>query len=140
MRKCPCYSAVDIDLGSRIITACMNDKWAERRRFPRYFTRLEVAAYSGSNTIKGWITQIGRGGCLIVPTLPPPQSPELRLSIQLADGLPPVNCIGEIVYSIRDKGTGVAFREISVYNQDRITEFFEGHAAPQESSGAQSGS
>ena len=44
--------------------------------------------------------------------------------------MPSVNCKGEIVYSVRDRGTGVAFTEISIYNQDRITEFFEKRQAP----------
>jgi len=39
--------------------------------------------------------------------------------------LAPINCKGEVVYSINDRGTGVAFTEISLYNQERITEFFE---------------
>ena len=114
----------------------MDDNPAQRRRFPRYSARLEVSVYSGTNTLKGHITQVGRGGCLIFPPLHSQQSPEVRLSFQLADGLPPINCIGEIVYSINDKGTGVAFSEISVYNQDRITEFFENRTTLRVSPGA----
>jgi hypothetical protein len=49
--------------------------------------------------------------------------------VQLDDGLPSINCKGEIVYSIRDRGAGIAFREISEYNLDRITAFFEGKLA-----------
>jgi len=45
--------------------------------------------------------------------------------------LPSINCKGEIVYSISDRGTGVAFTEISLYNQDRITQFFEKQLAAQ---------
>lgn len=46
------------------------------------------------------------------------------MSFQLSDGTPPINCKGEIVYNIQNLGTGIAFTEISVYNQNRITEFF----------------
>jgi hypothetical protein len=75
--------------------------------------------------VQGRIAQISRGGCLVFPPLPPHQNPELRLSFRLAEDYPYINCKGEVAYSIKDKGTGVAFTEISQYNQDLITEHFE---------------
>jgi hypothetical protein len=108
----------------------MSDGPAQRRRFPRYQCNLEVTIYLDSKCIQARIPQVSRGGCLIFPPVPPHHSPAIKLSFQLADGLPSINCKGEIVYSISDRGTGVAFTEISLYNQDRISDFFEkGQAA-----------
>lgn len=102
----------------------MGDEQVQRRRFPRYPTNLQVIVYVNAKAIQTRIPQISRGGCLIFPPLPAFQNPEIKLSFSLGDGLPPINCRGEIVYSINDRGTGVAFTAISLYNQDRITEFF----------------
>ena len=103
----------------------MADEGIQRRRFPRYPANIEVTVYLDSGAIHTLMPQISRGGCLIFPPLPPHQSPDIKLSFHLGDGLPSINCKGEIVYSITDRGTGVAFTEISLYNQDRITQFFE---------------
>ena len=96
----------------------------QRRRHPRYLADLEVTVYVGTKAIPARITNISRGGCLVFPPLPAQQSAEIKLSFRLGDDQGPVNCKGEIVYSINDRGTGVAFREISLYNQDRVSEFF----------------
>jgi hypothetical protein len=103
----------------------MSDGPIQKRRFPRYRADLEVTIYLDSKCIQSRIPQVSRGGCLVFPPVPPHQSPAIKLSFRLADGLPSINCKGEIVYSINDQGTGVAFTEISLYNQDRITDFFE---------------
>ncbi len=99
------------------------------RRYPRYRTSTIIIVYHGSDSRECNILQISRGGCLVVPTLPFQQSSEVRLSFRLSDDLPAINCKGEIVYGIRDKGTGIAFTEISVYNQDLITSHFESQVA-----------
>jgi len=75
------------------------------------------------------IVTISRGGCLVSPPLGPQASPECKLSFHLDEGEPPINCKGEVVYTIGDLGTGVAFTEISLYNQDRISGHFEKLAA-----------
>lgn len=103
----------------------MADEGIQRRRFPRYPANIEVTVYLDSGASQTHMPQVSRGGCLIFPPLPPHQSPSIKLSFSLGDSLPPINCKGEIVYSISDRGTGVAFTEISLYNQDRITQFFE---------------
>lgn len=97
----------------------------EKRRFPRYSCDLRVTVYTDSGVVQSRISQLSRGGCLIFPLLPASKSPEVKISFGLVEGDPPINCKGEVVYSIRDRGTGVAFTEISIYNQDRITEHFE---------------
>ena len=102
----------------------MPEEGIQRRRHPRYPSDLAVTVYLDSGVIQTRIPQISRGVCLIFPPLPAHQSPEIMLSFGLEDGLPPVNCKGEIVYTINARGSGVAFTEISVYNQDRITSFF----------------
>jgi hypothetical protein len=43
----------------------------------------------------------------------------------LGEDSPSINCKGEIAYSISDRGTGIAFTEISIYQQDLITQYFE---------------
>lgn len=113
----------------------MPDEPLQKRRFPRYKTAVAVTVYQGGTVCQAQIVNISRGGCLIFPPLPPAENPELRLSFCLPDGSTYINCKGEVVYSISDKGTGVAFREISIYNQDRITEFFEKRLAPEKSAG-----
>ncbi len=114
----------------------MADEGALKRRFPRYRTGLDVVVYQGSQARQGRITQISRGGILIFPPLAPAQSPEIKLSFRLADDQPYINCKGEIAYSISDKGTGVAFTEISLYNQDLITAFFDKQLAAEKPAGA----
>ena len=96
----------------------------EQRRFPRYFCDLRVTVYMDSGVAQTRIAQVSRGGCLIFPLLPHYRSPEVKISFALLEGDAPINCKGEIVYSVKDRGTGVAFTEISIYNQDRITDFF----------------
>jgi hypothetical protein len=103
----------------------MPEEGIQRRRHPRYLCDVAVTVYLDSGIIQTRIPQISRGGCLIYPPLPGHKSPEVKLSMGLEDGLPPVNCKGEIVYTINARGSGVAFTEISLYNQDRITAFFE---------------
>ncbi len=101
----------------------------QRRRFPRYRAKLAVTLYLGSRIAQGSIVNISRGGCLIFPPLAEEPSAGIKISFSLNDGEPPINCKGEIVYTIQDRGTGVGFTEISVYNQDRITAHFEKLAA-----------
>jgi len=102
----------------------MPDEGVQRRRFPRYPSDLAVTVYMDMKVVQTRIPQISRGGCLIFPPLPPHHSAEIKLSFSLEDGLPSVNCKGEIVYTVNDRGSGVAFTEISLYNQERITSFF----------------
>jgi hypothetical protein len=97
----------------------------QRRRFPRYPCDLAVMVYQGTNTFQARLQQLSRGGCLIVPAFSAGSSPEIKLSFRISEDLPPINCKGEVVYSINDRGAGVAFTEISLHNQDLITGFFE---------------
>jgi PilZ domain-containing protein len=103
----------------------MDEKPLRARRYARYGTDLEIIIHQDPHPIRGRITQISRGGCLIFPALPPQPTPHLRMSFRLHQELPSINCMGEIVYNIADKGTGVALTEISEYNQELITKFFE---------------
>lgn len=103
----------------------MDEPQRPTRRFPRYHTDLDVTVSRGSLVSRSQITQISQGGCLIYPPLSAQESPEVRLSFRLDAGLPPINCKGEIVYTVVDKGTGTAFTEISPYNQDLITQHFK---------------
>jgi len=102
----------------------------DQRKHARYHTDLEILIYQGQNTLHGRIRQISRGGCLVFPSLPPLPNQPLRISFRLAEDAAYINCKGEVVYDFADKGTGVAFTEISAYNQDLITEYFEKHPAP----------
>ena len=86
----------------------MDEHSVSRRRYVRYNTDLEVAIQQEGGTFGGRITQISRGGCLIYPALPAELAPHVKVSFRLSDQLPPINCYGEIVYNILDKGTGVA--------------------------------
>jgi len=103
----------------------MADLGASNRRFPRYLTDTEVMIYQGQKMIKARIKQISRGGCLVLPQLPPTGNEALRISFRLSEDAAFINCKGDVVYSFPDKGTGIAFTEISEYNQDRITSAFD---------------
>lgn len=103
----------------------MPEESLQRRRFPRYPCELEVTVWQGAQTLQARLLQISRGGCLLFPALAAGASPEIKLSFRISADLPAVNCKGEVVYSIQDRGSGVAFTEISEYNRDLITDFFE---------------
>lgn len=107
----------------------------DQRKFPRYFTDTEIIVYQAIGTVTGRIMQISRGGCLVFPPLPSASNPSIKMSFRLADVLPFINCKGEIVYSVRDRGTGIVFREISEYYRDLITEFFEKRLAAEKAAG-----
>jgi PilZ domain len=114
----------------------MSDEGIQRRRFPRYVTDLDATVYLGSGALEAHIAQISRGGCLINPPLPSQPTPGIKLSFRLAEDLPYINCKAEIVYNVMDRGTGIAFTEISEYNKDLITEFYEKQPAAEKSSGS----
>ncbi len=103
----------------------MDQPKVSRRRYARYSTDLPVTVHNEDGAFQGRITQISRGGCLIYPSLPADLPAHVKVTFNLSESLPPINCHGEIVYNIRDKGTGVALIEISEAQQDAITEFFE---------------
>ncbi len=102
----------------------MENTGPQRRRFPRYRSNLEVTVYVGTKAIPARIAQLSRGGCLVNPPLPAQPTSAVKLSFRLSEDLGPINCIGEIVYNISDVGTGIAFTEISIHNQDLITDYF----------------
>lgn len=98
---------------------------AQKRRHPRYATDLEVTVYLASGATQTRIKQISRGGCLVFPPLPPQTSSAIKISFRFSEDLPYINCKAEVAYSIMDKGSGIAFTEISEYNQDLISKHFE---------------
>jgi c-di-GMP-binding flagellar brake protein YcgR len=101
----------------------------QERRSPRFRVNLDATVYVESATVRTRITSLSLGGCLVYPPLSPTPSTVIRLSFLLPDGATSINCKGEIVYTIHDRGTGIAFTEISQYHQERIAEFFEGQPA-----------
>ena len=104
----------------------MEEESLEKRKFRRYPVDLETIVYQGGGTAQGQIVQISRGGCLLkMPPPVPAQELEMRLSFRLHPDLPSINCKGDAIYYVADQGTGVAFTEISAYNQDLITSHFE---------------
>ena len=111
----------------------MADEVLGKRKYPRYRCNVAVIIYQDPTAGQAHISNISRGGCLIYPPLTSQENPELRLSFRLSDDLPYINCKGEIVYTITDKGTGVRFSEISIYNQDLITEYFEKQSGAEKS-------
>ena len=114
----------------------MTDQGVANRRFPRYHAKVDVIIYLSTKVAQGHITQISRGGCLILPSLPSQPSPGVKMSFRLSEELPYINCKAEIVYNMIDKGTGIAFTEISQFNQDLITEFFNKQVAAEKPAGA----
>lgn len=104
----------------------MPEEGIQRRRYPRYPTSLDATVYTTSAALQAHIAQISRGGCLINPPLPPQSSPGIKLTFRLSADSPYINCKAEIVYTVMDRGSGIAFTEISEFNRDLITSFFEG--------------
>ncbi len=104
----------------------MEEEFAQKRKFRRYPADLETIVYQGGGTAQGRIVQISRGGCLLKMPLPAAaQGMVMHLSFCLCADLPNINCKGEAVYYVADRGAGVAFTEISAYYQDLITSHFE---------------
>ena len=103
----------------------MPDEGIQRRRFPRYSTSLDATVYTASAALQAHIAQISRGGCLIFPPLPPQSSPGIKLTFRLSAESPYINCKAEIVYTIMDRGSGIAFTEISEFNRELIADFFK---------------
>jgi PilZ domain-containing protein len=103
----------------------MPDEAIQRRRYPRYPTSIEATVYTAKGAFQAHIAQISRGGCLIFPPLPAQPSPGIKLTFRLSDERPYINCKAEIVYTVMDRGSGIAFTEISEFNRELITEFFE---------------
>jgi hypothetical protein len=111
----------------------MPDEGLQRRRYPRYPTSLDATVYLATGAIEARIVQISRGGCLIFPPLPQQPSAGIKLSFQLTPDMPSINCKAEIVYSIMDRGSGIAFTEISEYNRELIRDHFEKAPAEEKS-------
>lgn len=109
--------------------SAMPDEGIQRRRYPRYPTSLEATVYTATGALQAHIAQISRGGCLIFPPLPPQSSPALKLTFRLSAESPYINCKAEVVYTVMDRGSGIAFTEISEFNRDLITDFFENQTA-----------
>ncbi len=105
--------------------SAMPDEGIQRRRYPRYQTNLEATVYTAKGALHAHIAQISRGGCLIFPPLPPQPSPGIKLTFRLSEETPYINCKAEIVYTIMDRGSGIAFTEISEFNRELIRDFFE---------------
>lgn len=108
----------------------MAEAYSADRKHPRYRAGLDVLIWAGSQAVETRIVQVSRGGCLVFPPIPPQASPEVRLSFRLSEDAPPINCKGEVTYTVSDRGTGIAFTEISLYNQDLITQHFEKQPSP----------
>lgn len=114
----------------------MPDPAVQRRRHPRYLVDLEVIVYRPGDALRAHATTISRGGCLIFPPLTDPTSSLIKMSFRISEDLPYINCKGQVVYSIQDRGTGVAFTEISQFNQDLITDYFERRLAAEKQAGS----
>ncbi len=102
----------------------MPEDASSKRRYPRYHASLDVTVHDGSHDMRARITQISQGGCLVTPCLEAPASSDLRLSFKLSEDVEAINCKGEIVYSISDVGTGIAFTEISLRSRELIAQHF----------------
>ena len=109
----------------RTIVKGMDEKSYKPRRYERYATSLDVVIHGETEPIHAHITQLSRGGCQIIPALPPQPTPFVKMSFRLSKDLPSIDCTGEIIYSIEGKGTGIALAEMSEDSQEMISAFFE---------------
>jgi len=103
----------------------MDENSYRPRRYVRYPANLDVIIHGETEHIRAHIIQLSRGGCQILPALPPQPTPFVKMSFRLSKDLPSIDCTGEIIYSIEGKGTGIALAEISEDSQEMISTFFE---------------
>ena len=100
-----------------------------RRQYPRYKTNIPATLTTDKGEFQINIIQIGRGGCLVFSSLLLFTLPKVDLTFQLDEGLPLFRITGRILYTIHNKGTGIAFSGLSGMERDAIERFLSGRGA-----------
>ncbi len=97
-----------------------------RRQSARYKTNVPATLTTDKSEFQVNIIQISRAGCLVFPPILQFTDPNLNLTFQLDEGLPSFRTSGRIIYTIHNKGTGIAFSGLSEMERNAIERFFSG--------------
>ncbi|MDD5084535.1 MAG: PilZ domain-containing protein [Candidatus Omnitrophica bacterium] len=110
------------------------------RRFPRLDIKCEVFIrdQESSYTVSTHTENVGAGGVCIVLAKPLRRYSIVEIKLYLGDNLPPVECVGKVVWIIEEKtlsvperkyDMGVEFLTISHFDRERIRKFLSKEAA-----------
>ncbi len=104
----------------------LTEKEPGRRQYPRYKTNFPATLTTDKGGFETHIIQISRGGCLVFSSIVLYTDPKVDLTFQLDEELPLFRITGRIIYTIHNKGTGIAFSGLSEMERDAIVRFFSG--------------
>ena len=97
----------------------------EHRQFPRYKAKtLVTMTMMDGQTHQRNIINISGGGCLVSPPVLESAHAGGILTFQVGETHVPIRADGEIVYTNYDRGTGIAFTQISEPSRKFIDSFF----------------
>ena len=108
----------------------LTEKEPGRRQYPRYKTNFPATLTTDKGGLETHIIQISRGGCLVFSSILLFTDPKVDLTFQLDEELPLFRITGRIIYTIHNKGTGIAFSGLSEMERDSIERFFSGRGTP----------
>ncbi len=97
---------------------------AGKRRYPRYESNIPVKLAADGSESERTITQISRAGCLISPSTPDVSQAGVTISFRLDKELNPILTRGEVIYTVYEKGIGIAFKGIAESDGSTIESFF----------------
>ncbi len=97
----------------------------EHRQYPRYKARTLVTVTMLDGKIhQRSILNISGGGCLVSPPVLESAHAGGSVSFQVGETHVPIRADAEIIYTNYDRGTGIAFTQISEPNRKFIDSFF----------------
>ena len=97
----------------------------EHRQYPRYKARtLVTVTMLDGKTHQRSILNISGGGCLVSPPVLESAHAGGSVFFQVGETRVPIRADAEIIYTNYDRGTGIAFTQISEQNRKFIDPFF----------------
>ena len=104
----------------------LTEKEPGRRQYPRYKTNFPATLTTNKGEFQTYIIEISRDGCLMFPPILQFTDPNVDITFQLDEGLPSLRTSGQIIYTIHNLGSGIAFSGLSEMERDAIVRFFSG--------------
>ncbi len=104
----------------------LTEKEPGRRQYPLYKTNFPATLTTDKGEFQTHIIQISRGGCLVFPPILPFTDPNVDITFQLDEGVPSFRTSGQIIYTIQNLGSGIAFSGLSERERDAIDKFISG--------------
>ncbi len=102
------------------------EKEPGRRQSARYKTNVPAILTTDKSESQIDIIQISRAGCLVFPPILPFTDPNVDITFQLDEGVPSFRTSGQIIYTIQNLGSGIAFNGLSERDRDAIDKFISG--------------